>query len=74
MNNRALVPRLCKSLQVFTQNSVISAAAAGNIVSQYSMGNVEPLEELTSNKDIPVALLPVISEIKNLFLQGGKVC
>lgn len=67
-NNRTKIPQLCKMLQVLTQNSAISAVTAGNIATSYMRGITKPLEELINSRDIPVALLPVISEIKQNFL------
>ena len=64
MTARARTPRLCKILQPLTQNGVLPAAKAKEIVMEFMRGNVGPATELLTSKEIPTVFLPLLEELK----------
>lgn len=69
MTTRAKTPRVCKLLQPLTQNGIISAAKAGEIVREYVKGNITPMEQLINGKDLPVSFMPVVEELRREVMQ-----
>ena len=69
MTTRAKTPKVCKLLQPLTQNGIISAAKASEIVREYVRGNMAPMEQLINGKDFPVAFMPVVEELRKEVMQ-----
>ncbi len=61
---RIMAPKVCKLLQPLTQNNVITPDRAKIIVTALIKGDKSPINELIGDRDIPVAFLPIINNIK----------
>ena len=65
IKNKLEVAGLNRALSAFTQSGVITPEQAGKISKEFLTGKTDGIRELSSNVDLPMAMLPFAMALKN---------